>query len=622
MLKRVFVKSKIFFVQNTAFVQEIVLAILIFIFTFPEMQPDFSAGLDASYVWGLNFLFHNDYDTLINLIYPFGPLAFLKIPTVIGNNFLIFLVFYTILKLTFIFCAFKLGRVFSKNVILSAFAILICSYFTTIDMLFIFLCLIMNILWIKEDKIPYFIATAVLAFIALCVKTSIGVSTLAVLFVSWIIKYVETKNWKSMLIQAGVVVVVGITVGLTIFHSFGRLFRYAQGVCWLVSGYGDAMVLKVSNNKIALLLFISIFLSFPFVVKEKHPRFFFILTLMPVFAVWKHSFIREDVFHNQAIVQFIVVFWLLMFLMVEKRQIFTMISAAFCVLALYGNMSNVWLYGGRKIEYCGVNNFKECYFHHTDFVEKMKEISTKGISPDIMMDSTIQKIGSKSVDVFPWEFCYAAANSLYWQPRVTLSTPMSKKLKDASCENYNGSEAAVDFVIWHFVDNNGHWDENYDQHYFLNDEPLVVYNLLNHYQIVERNPRFALLQKARNNQLRTPVCSEPVQAAFGNWLPIPEVSVPILRAKVISKTTLWGKIKSFLWKGEYYFIDYQTSEGVRTYRYLPETADDGLWVAPFIHHPENPDSDTLQVKAIRLRNTSAKCVHANFQLQWEMIDTN
>ena len=77
------------------------LALLPVVLTYPVFEPDFGTGLDSSYVWGLNWLFDNDYSTLKHLIYPYGPLAFLKIPTAPNGHFAFALAFYTVVKWVF-----------------------------------------------------------------------------------------------------------------------------------------------------------------------------------------------------------------------------------------------------------------------------------------------------------------------------------------------------------------------------------------------------------------------------------------------------------------------------------------------------------------------------------------
>lgn len=46
----------------------IVAGIFLVLLTYPAFEPDYGTGLDASYVWGLNWLFDHDYNTLIRLI--------------------------------------------------------------------------------------------------------------------------------------------------------------------------------------------------------------------------------------------------------------------------------------------------------------------------------------------------------------------------------------------------------------------------------------------------------------------------------------------------------------------------------------------------------------------------
>lgn len=60
---------------------QVLATILLVLLTYPVLEPDYGTGLDSSYVWGLNFLFDNDYTTLTHLIYPYGPLALLRLPT-------------------------------------------------------------------------------------------------------------------------------------------------------------------------------------------------------------------------------------------------------------------------------------------------------------------------------------------------------------------------------------------------------------------------------------------------------------------------------------------------------------------------------------------------------------
>ena len=81
----------------------------VFLFSFPKIEPVYSTGLDSSYIWGLNHLFNNDYETLKNLVYPIGIFGFLKMPTTEGLNLFYSLAFFSVLKLWFISSFLKIA---------------------------------------------------------------------------------------------------------------------------------------------------------------------------------------------------------------------------------------------------------------------------------------------------------------------------------------------------------------------------------------------------------------------------------------------------------------------------------------------------------------------------------
>ena len=84
--------------SNTIMWLQAAVTLFLVALTYPLFEPDYGTGLDSSYVWGLNYLFDSDYTTLTHLIYPYGPMALLKLPTPYNGHFAIFLIFYTLVK--------------------------------------------------------------------------------------------------------------------------------------------------------------------------------------------------------------------------------------------------------------------------------------------------------------------------------------------------------------------------------------------------------------------------------------------------------------------------------------------------------------------------------------------
>jgi hypothetical protein len=167
----------------------------IFLFTFPRLEPDFGAGLDTSYVWALNHLFANNYDKLVELIYPYGPLGFLKMPVPVSSNLLIGLLSFSVLKILFI-CAL-LNVFFSIKTVNKAVSVLltlIISYFADIDMIIIGLCTIQGIQFIKNSNYLFFTGAVVAATIGLFIKSSVGVNAFSIVFVSLIANFYFNKN--------------------------------------------------------------------------------------------------------------------------------------------------------------------------------------------------------------------------------------------------------------------------------------------------------------------------------------------------------------------------------------------------------------------------------------------
>jgi len=588
---------------------------LIFLLTFPFFQPAYDMGLDPSYMWGLNWLFVNDYQTLTQLIYPLGPLAFLKFPIVIGYNFFIFLIFFGILKIGFIYLLFKLSDVFNISFKSAIPVVLIVCYFVNIDFLIIGNCLILNLLFYKQNQSIYLFISAILAFLGLFAKISIGISSLSVIFMSLLIDYYFNRNIIKSLKLIGVIGGLGLTISLVVFQGFAPLFRFLWGAFKLSSGYGDTLSLHPYNNWVLLLLFIALIISFPLWNKEKDVRIVCLLSLFPLFAAWKHSFIRQDVWHYPIIIYFLIVFWSITLLIAKEKRILTFIVACCSILLLYANMHAIPWYRGISREVVGINNFVDV-LHYRDFKQRIRSMSEHNIAPNKLSEEQRKLIGNKTIDIYPWDFSYIAANNVHWKPRRTLElgASTSQWASKVASKNYLLNDDSPEFLLFHYHKDGLH---SLDERYILNDEPLVIYNVFNHYLLEEKTDRFMLFKKDTIAHFEKPILEEVQTVQFNEWINIPKGDNEIVRLKVSSKNTLWGKLKKILYKEGAYYVDYMLEdENIYTYRYVPGTAVDGLWCSPFVR---NPQSDIIEPDAvkIRLRNNNPRCVSSTVTIQFE-----
>ncbi len=602
----------------------LVFGLIIFLLTFPKYEPSYGTGLDPSYVWALNHLFSNDYDALTQLIYPIGPLGFLKYSAAFDNNLAYALLFFSIFKLTFIFLLLRLFAVTRKRYDpLSLLLTLTVSYFAGFDLTIIGSVVIALLLHLQNDRNhAYFIIANLLAAFGLMVKSSIGITAYSIFF-SYYFLYVvlERPALKNFLTQLIITVGVLLVIGITVQKGVISFFSFMIGTTHLAGGYSSGLALFPENNWWLLSCFIILLLSFPFLSKDKGSRRAWLLLLLPFFATWKLAMGREDFFHYSAMISFLVVFWAIILANTKKRNLWVIVFPFLTLFLFYVNMNNLPGSHSYRVNLAGYNNFNEAVINYSEFNTEYHSISESKVSKNKLDMETRAVIGNRTIDIYPWDLSYAAANQLNWIPRKTLELGASTSswLSGKSASHFKGDESP-DFVLFHLKKDK--WGGNLgsiDGRYILNDEPLVISNLLRYYKIRHKNDSFLLFEKL--NQESDAVHSETLEAEAGRWnewIAVPEQENNLIRAKIGVRKNLLGTLKTFMYKDEAFYIDYRLFDGrILTYRFLSSTAVDGLWVNPLI---KDPSTGTIaKVKKIRIRCTNQAMVTDDFSLSWELI---
>ena len=104
-----------------------ILSILLILITFPDFDPNYSTGVDGPLPWVFNYFFSENLNLGKDVIFPHGPLAFILYPLPMGNNLLIAIIFYSIIKL-FLSCSIiHLFRIKDPTNWLTPFLILLIS---------------------------------------------------------------------------------------------------------------------------------------------------------------------------------------------------------------------------------------------------------------------------------------------------------------------------------------------------------------------------------------------------------------------------------------------------------------------------------------------------------------
>lgn len=351
----------------------LIISILVFIFTFPILELDYATGLDNSYLWGLNMLFAQDYNALLQLKYPLGPLFILKSPTYEGNNALFFLIFYTIVKLPCIAYFLYLSKKNKVKYLISIPLIYFSFLFMRVDYLIVFLCALLNLYAPNRKQNLFFVLSIILATIGLCIKSSIGLSSLIIIAEILIIDLFLHKNAKLFMQKTLLALISFTVVMLIVFHSFENLWNYLASIMYLVKGYSGNMALNPENNWVIILLGLMAMIIYPCLNRQKEVIIFFLIMLLPFFSVYKHAFVREDVFHYKQIFGFLLPFWTIMIFITKKQKATTYILPLICLSAFYINYFSIFGANTINPRFNRLKYFNDYAFHF----KKQKNIMSR-----------------------------------------------------------------------------------------------------------------------------------------------------------------------------------------------------------------------------------------------------
>lgn len=596
--------------------------ICVYVVTFPSLSPDIMTGLDGSYQWALNHLLLTDYKFLTNIVYPVGPLAFLKMPTIEEGLFWWSLLFYTILKFLFYYQFYSLSKIFDCNKLVSFLLLLITSYFISIDLLIIFNIIFLALKYYKLKK-TYLIYIAVfLATLAISIKTSLGIISFSVLLSLF---FIEIRSFfKLIKVIFGSLMVFLFTGGL-IFLSPIKFIQYVLNTFKLSSGYTEALALFPLNNWVLLTLTLLPF--YVLLINKKDVRVLLFISLPSLFATWKHSMVREDIYHVRQFFWFIIIFWVASILISKTKKYLVLLLGLVSVYSFYLNFNNLPLYTKYPFHFNGVSNFNNTILNSSEFEEGMNNISSVNLKKNILPDTILNIIEGKTIDFYPWDLTYAGANdNLNWKPRAVLQSASCYNhwLDDISSVFFDFDNGA-DYVLVNLYLNDLTDLNSIDDRYILNDEPISLSTIFKNYEIVYKNSKYFLLKKKRNSSESIPQYVEAKNFTINQWNKIPTELIA-KKIKLLFNYQFFAqyKLRSFLFKGTPFFIDYKLHDGrVYSFRFTPNSSVDGLWLSPFIESVNNNLYQDVKEFKIRVEDDVLQSYGASFSIsEFDILPTN
>lgn len=618
-------------------------SLFIFIFLcFPQLAGNSSPGLDSSWVFALNYIFAHGIQFGKDVIFTYGPLGFAFRPEAQSNNILIALIVISALKLGFIFSILKLtflthhSSTLPRKIFSFSIAMLLILM-SDLDTLPFFLVVILVLCHFETKKASYAVIAAMVAGLSLLIKINIGLAPALVIAVYAVFVDISEKRLKMIPILFFSLIFGFLASWFSIYDNLLGIGKYLYGSAQFAIGQSESMSLPTNNNWFLILSSFLCFVSVPLFLKDKRAYLLYAIILIPYYSFFKYCFGRETHLSLSLFLTLQMYFFLLLILYIKKIKPIAL-SIMFSALVLFGlntyrlgymlftpdppTAPQSWFIGYIPSASNSFAAFKKLVFHRAEFEQQVKKASAMVLQVNKLSPDWLQEIGNKTIDIYPFELSYAAANNINWTPRPVLQsfTAFTPYLDQLDARFYSGVNAP-EFLLWHLD-----WGLNsVDTAYLLNDGPETILSIFNRYKVIKKTPKLHLLQRQTGRRLGDVRVLDKIQTSWEAWNTIPvgsKSSVGIYRARLVYQRNLIGVIKKSLYNDNLYFIYYKFRDGriVKHRLKLPNAAV-GVWVSPYVVDPENPVSGEEPV-AVLFSAMEPQYMKTELQIEWQFIPMN
>ncbi len=602
----------------------------IILFSFPACV--FSNGIDPPLAWVFNFLVHGKLLLGQHIIFPHGPLAFLMYPLAFGPNLWIGVSIHLGAR---IFLAYNLLKLATRKPMAYMILALMASFLLlAVNDLLLSLVQVVILCYLnffERRNITWLIPALIIAPFALFVKAFVGIVCMLVtlsfagIMIYRVIIGIESR-YRLLLFL--IVPFIFLLVWAGLYGNLHGMAAYLHGMLLLAADNSAAAAVYPLNNwwwiGIALL---SGFLLIAFNIWNITLVRYTVLIGPAFFAIWKYGMAREDYLHTSMMFIFIVFVLLVYNIITGRFRIVNVLLSVAVVLFFYLTLQKSYYYEPFQIRVNGLPALLNKAFHYTYFTDTCEQSTAKSISRNKLDKSILNRIGDQSVDVYPWDYSYIAANGLNWQPRPVLQSYASytRELDHLNAIHFESAKAPS-YIIWELRkithDIHGGTLESIDGRYLLNDEPETLLALMRQYEMVDMQPGTfpALILKHRAIPLKSEIkIIGQSHTRWNTWMDVPAADSGIIRASVGISRNMAGKLKSFFYKDEATYVYYLLDNGdIRMYRVVPKNMAYGLWINPLLINPESRAYGPA-VKKIMFRCSNTAMMKDEIDVKWNKV---
>jgi hypothetical protein len=553
--------------------------------------------LEGSWIIGLNMAKVSGLQFGKDIVFPFGPLGFMYCPAYCEfNTWLISSAFCL-----FVHCLF----IFSIVIMIKKLSI------SPID------CVLMGItlmLALPQTSIEYKVLFSILILLYLSIVSPLEPKPKLILyvFISFMMAAASLIKFTAMLVSGSILIfmIVFCLYKKRIIPLCCILFSYIGSILLLLvltgqkianfpayllnsyelsDGYSSAMARIGPIQQVIIGFCILAVLGLVLlnsILKNKPGIIYFILISAGfVFVSFKHGLVRQDASHIY--IFFANAMLILISMYITNKKQLTLLMRSLILILVFILAAAIFKHSpsqmipdiGGKLKMLGsaVSLATDDAAARTRILEHAKE------KMRTLKDETIKYIGSKSVDIMPWEISTVYAYGLNWTPRPVFQcySAYTDKL-DMLNSQYLESDKAPDFLLY------AHGA--IDGRYTLFDAPATFRTILKNYKPVlidDKNYYYIILRKTDTRSLSTPKTISSLDSEIGKPIPVPQIKDGYLFAKIYMDYNLLGKIANLIYKPPSVYIQLSTDETTREYRFIFSAARNGIFLSEYLHNMDD-----------------------------------
>lgn len=564
------------------------------IFLPPAPSEGISTGLDNSWVTTMNYAVQHNWIFGRDIIFTFGPLAFLSTRFGHGIPQSWFWMGDLLLLLTSAVGSLQLLRSFGWRMVavwLLTLYILRCSVYQFETALFLsFLLLVL--LGIRKPSLIISLSIVLTGTTLLFIKVNYGIISLAILFGYLLVKPKPEGTWSAKNIAVYACALVLPIVFARFLNT--DLLAYLRSSIDIIAGYNEAMnkfqpepiVLKTFIFAAGLLLIVGLIVAANIrkFIGSAARLFSLGIIAVALFILFKQSFTRADL-HVLAFPASVTTLLFLLYLF--SIETFDKKSKALIVLSAITSLALLWPYANP--------------------LAPVHAIASRLAKPNLApITNTLPKrmrdhIGNDTVDIITWESSLVYLERLNYNPRPIFQSysAYTEYLGSKNLEKYlqNGAPRYIIFKL-----------DMIDSRFPMGDEPQLYLHLLSHYELADSTEEYLLLRK-RN----IPLQSQLTEIRSGSIHPGETISLPqdkslyLITANV--DLSLVGRVMKTLFQAPMLFI---TSEDLRgskkTFRIIRDLWRKPVLVSPAIHSTTD-FADLMRYRNAADRTVSSLSIH-------------